>query len=162
MAAGKNNQFWKLRSKHGRDKIFETPEIMLEAILEAFDKLHDQKLYKTDHVGKDGDEVNIPSSIPFTWQALCIFLHVNTKYFNHFKASLDLSKEVDKDFANVITWAGDVVFAQKFNGAAVGHYNANIIARDLGLSDKIVQTIDTDKKINISIDGSEIDLSKKR
>ena len=30
MAAPKNNSFWKMRSKHGRDKIFKTPEIMLE------------------------------------------------------------------------------------------------------------------------------------
>lgn len=28
MGAPKGNQFWKLRSKHGRDKLFSSPEIL--------------------------------------------------------------------------------------------------------------------------------------
>ena len=37
MAVPKGNQFWKIRSKHGRDKLFATPELMLEAAMEYFE-----------------------------------------------------------------------------------------------------------------------------
>ena len=37
MGAPKNNQFWKLRSKHGRDKIFKTPKILWEAACDYFE-----------------------------------------------------------------------------------------------------------------------------
>ena len=36
MAAPKGNQFWMLRSKHGRDKLFATPEALWEAACEYF------------------------------------------------------------------------------------------------------------------------------
>jgi hypothetical protein len=34
--APKGNEFWKLRSKHGRDKLFATPELFWQAALEYF------------------------------------------------------------------------------------------------------------------------------
>ncbi|WP_347174524.1 hypothetical protein [Parabacteroides goldsteinii] len=37
MAASKNNQFWKLRSKHGRDILFSSPEFLWSAACEYFD-----------------------------------------------------------------------------------------------------------------------------
>lgn len=37
MAASKNNQFWKLRSKHGRDTLFSSPELLWSAACEYFD-----------------------------------------------------------------------------------------------------------------------------
>jgi hypothetical protein len=35
-----------------------------------------------------------------------------------------------------ISWARNKCFVDKFEGAAVGAYNANLIARELGLRDK--------------------------
>ena len=46
MAAPKGNQFWMLRSKHGRDKLFATPEALWEAACEYFqwcDETHGQQ-----------------------------------------------------------------------------------------------------------------------
>lgn len=136
MAAPANNQFWKLRSQHGRDKIFETPEILMEACYEYFDHQTKQKWEKTDFKGKEVEMVKIPTSSPFTLTGLCIFLGVNTQYFTDFEKGLDINKKKDKDFSLVITHVREVIFTQKYEGAAVGAYNANIIARDLGLSDK--------------------------
>ena len=36
MAAPKGNKFWMLRSKHGRDKLFATPELLWDAACEYF------------------------------------------------------------------------------------------------------------------------------
>jgi hypothetical protein len=42
-----------------------------------------------------------------------------------------------KDFMPIITRIKEIIYNQKFSGAAAGFFNANIIARDLGLSDKV-------------------------
>ena len=130
------NQFWKLRSKHGRDKIFATPEIMLNACYEYFDYQSKQTWNKTDFKGKEVQEVLIPTASPFTLTGLCIFLGVNTKYFTEFESNLDLKNKVDKDFSEVITHVREIIATQQMEGAMVGTYNANIVARKLGLTDK--------------------------
>lgn len=136
MAAPKNNQFWKLRSRHGRKKIFETPEAMKEAADEYFEYQSKQSWIRTDYRGKFSEKVEIPTAAPFTLTGLCLFLGVNTAYFREFQ------KNCSKDFSTVITYIKEVIYTQKFEGAAVGAYNSNIIARDLGLTDKKDLTTD--------------------
>ena len=130
MAATKGNEFWKLRSKHGRNKIFATPKIMQDACNEYFEHQNKQVWNRIDFKGKDSLEVKIPTSSPFTLTGLCIFLGINSVYFAQFE------KKCNKDFSKVIAHVRDVIYTQKFEGATVGIYNQNIIARDLGLVDK--------------------------
>ena len=134
MAAPKGNQFWKLRSKHGRDKLFESPELLWDAACEYFQWCEDNPWQKTETTirGVNKDVKTIPTERPFTMQGLCLYLDCNTKYFNNFKIQLS---ENDKDFSYIITRIEETVYKQKFEGAAVGAFNANIIARDLGLTD---------------------------
>src|SRR5690606_4225743 len=80
-----------------------------------------------------GQIVSIPTSRPYTLTALCLYLGINTAYFRQFKDNL---KDTDEDFSTVITRIEETIYSQKFEGASVGAFNANIIARDLGLSDK--------------------------
>jgi hypothetical protein len=134
--APKGNQFWKLRSKHGRDKIFQTPNIMLEACYEYFEFQSQQSWDRVDYKGRDLKKVEIPVSSPFTLTGLCIFLGVNSDYFSDFADNLNLATEEGKDFSRVIKHVKEVIYTQKLEGAAVGTYNANIIARDLGLKDE--------------------------
>lgn len=147
MAAPKNNQFWKMRSKHGRDKIFESPEIMLNACYEFFEYITTEERWNEQNwVGKEGMEVTKKHPTPFTMQRLCMFLDVNTVYFAQFKSKLDLNKEIDKDFSKVITHVEEIIYSQKFEGAATGFFNANIIARDLGLKDQTIHEIEDKRK----------------
>lgn len=138
MAAPKGNQFWKLRSKHGRDKLFASPELMWDAACEYFQWCEDNPWQKVETTikGKTTDVKTTPTERPFTMQGLCLYLDCNTKYFNNFKSTL---KESDKDFNYIVTRIEETVYKQKFEGAAVGAFNANIIARDLGLAEKIQQ-----------------------
>lgn len=133
MAAPVGNQFWKLRSKHGRDKLFATPELLWEAACEYFEWVDNNPLVKKDWVGKDGDEVYRELGRPYTIHALCLYLGCNTQYFKTFKAQLP---DNDKDFNTILTRIEETIYSQKFDGAAVGIFQQNIIARDLGLSDK--------------------------
>lgn len=138
MAAPEGNQFWKLRSKHGRDKLFESPELMWEAACEYFQWCEDNPFYKSEAKVVQGgykepgsvEIAQLPYMRPFTIQGLCAYLDCNSKYFNDFR---DAKHE---GFSEVLTRITETIYNQKFSGAASGFFNANIIARDLGLADK--------------------------
>lgn len=128
MAAPMGNQFWKLRSKHGRDKLFTSPDLVWEAAVEYFEHCEENPILEKDWVGKDADTVYREKARPFTIGGLCIYLDCDEQTFK------DLSQ--NKDFFGIYTRITQIIRDQKFTGAVVGIYNANIIARDLGLSDK--------------------------
>jgi len=123
------NDFWKQRTKHGRDKLFETPEILLEAACEYFQWCLDNPLMETIIQGNKKWEV--PKMRAMTESGLCIFLDIERQTLDNYS-----NKESYKDFFAVITRIKDIIRTQKFEGASAGFLNANIIARDLGLSDK--------------------------
>lgn len=148
MAAPLGNQFWKLRSKHGRDKLFASPELLWAAAVEYFEWCEDNPLYEKDWVGKDAIEVNKPKMRAFTMQGLCLYLDCNTVYFNHFEDSLKgKDDQQSKDFSQIVTRIREIIYNQKFTGAASGFFNANIIARDLGLQDNKNLNIQTEQPL---------------
>lgn len=128
MAAPKGNKFWELRSTHGRDLIFSSPGILWEAAKEYFEATINRPWIKKDWVGKDAVEVDRETTPPFTITSLCLFLDIDRTTWAKYRQR--------KDFIPVVTRIEDVIYSQKFEGASVGAYNPNIIARDLGLIDK--------------------------
>ncbi len=136
MAATKGNQFWKARSKHGRDKIFKTPKVMLDAAFGYFDWVEDNPLTKA--IVYQGEVCENPENLmrAMTIKGLCIYWGVNSLYLNDFIAGLDLKSEDGKGFSVVISTIKEIIETQKFEGASAGLLNPNIIARDLGLADK--------------------------
>lgn len=134
MSATEGNQFWKQRSKHGRDKLFETPELLWEAACEYFQWCEDNPLLEEKLFHYQGDvTIGTASKMrAFTMEGLCLFLDCSVNYFNNFESN---NKDAE-DFMEVITRIRETTYNQKFSGAAADLLNANIIARDLGLSDK--------------------------
>jgi hypothetical protein len=127
MAAPIGNQFWKKRSKDGRDKDY-TPDTLWEESCNYFQWCEDNPWKEKDWVGKDAVRVEREKPRPFTVLGLCIFLDIDHQTL--------LNYEKTKEYFAVVTRIKDIIYTQKFEGAAVGAYNSNIIARDLGLSDK--------------------------
>lgn len=144
MGAPEGNQFWKLRSKHGRDRLFETPDLLWEAACEYFQWCEDNPFHKSEaktvNIGDYQSQVEIvklPHMRPFTIQGLCLYLGCNTQYFNQFEKSVEgKTDELSKGFSLILTHVREIIYNQKFSGAASGFFNANIISRDLGLADK--------------------------
>ena len=135
MSAPKGNQFWRLRSKHGRDKLFSTPQLLWEAACEYFQWCEDNPIKAQDNKGtKNVNEVEF--NRPFTLKGFCLYCDATEHWYNNFKNALDSEK--DKDFLYICCKIEDIIYNQKFEGATIGIYNANIIARSLGLSDKAV------------------------
>lgn len=124
----KGNQWWRLRTKVGRKRLFATPEILREECYKYFEHTDARKWYKVDYKGKDVERVEIPTDTPYTLHGLCLFLNIDRQTWINYRNSIDLFevvKEID-----------DIIYLQKFEGATVGVYNSSIIARDLGLVDK--------------------------
>lgn len=135
MSATVGNQWWKLRAKHGRDKIFSSPDVLWEAACEYFEATENRKWIKKDWVGKDAEMVYRESDTPFTITGLCIFLDIDLITWRNYKIN-----ENYKDFFNIITHIEQIIYTQKFEGAVNGTFKENIIARELGLGEKTDMT----------------------
>lgn len=144
MAAPAGNQFWKLRAKHGRDKLFATPQLLWEAACEYFEWCEENPLKETKAFAFQGqiDTIELPVMRAMTLSQLCIYLGCNEAYFRTFKQQMT---EKDKDFNTVINEIEQTIYNQKFQGAAGNLLNANIISRELGLIDKSDVTSDGQK-----------------
>lgn len=129
MAAPKNNQFWKARSKHGRDPTFATSEILWDACCEYFQWVDDNPLMASEPVKFQGESklTEVPRMRAMTISGMCLFLDVSEDTWANYRKK--------DDFVGVTTQAERIIYTQKFTGAAADMLNPNIIARDLGLKD---------------------------
>lgn len=130
MAAPKGNKFYLLRSKDGRDKEYPTPDDLWRACCKYFEyveknPLKEQKAFSTSN---GIVKTTITKKRAMTLAGLYVRLGISeTTYLKYRK---------EKDFLWVISAVDNIMYSQKFEGAAAGLLNPNIIARDLGLRDK--------------------------
>jgi len=132
------NQFWEFRSKHGRDKLFSTPELLWEAACEYFQWCDDNPLIESKAFSFQGEIsiAELPKMRAYTIGGLTLYLGVNPQYLNDFEKGLKDNDPLKDGFSSIIREIKETIYNQKFTGAAADLLNANIIARDLGLSDK--------------------------
>ena len=130
MAAPEGNQFWKKRTKHGPNTKFGDPDILWDACCEYFDYVENNPLWETRVAQSNGEPVDhlIPKMRAMTIGGLCVFIDVDQSTWEEYRKRNDLSRITRKVDA--------IIRDQKFSGAAAGLLNPNIIARDLGLTDK--------------------------
>jgi hypothetical protein len=136
MSFDEKNQLWKLRSKHGRDHLFKTPEALWEAACGYFQWCDEHPVYKVIGGGPVYQpDTCIPKLRAYTLKGLCVYLGCGSKYFNHFEAQLaGKTDEASEEFMRIISLIRDVIYEQKFTAAAVGELNPGIIARELNLA----------------------------
>nr|WP_234276184.1 DNA-packaging protein [Klebsiella aerogenes] len=140
MAAPKGNRFWEARSSHGRNPKFESPEALWAACCEYFEWVAENPLYESKAFAFQGvvTQESIPKMRAMTVIGLCIFLDIARSTWYTFKAM--------EGFSDITTRAEEIIYDQKFSGAAADLLNANIIARDLGLKEQSqVEDVTPDK-----------------
>lgn len=127
------NEFWKVRARHGRRKIFGCPKLLWDCCMQYFQWVEDNPLLEQKVFHTDGKitKADISKMRAMTIGGLCIFLDVDQSTWENYR-----SNENYKDFFRVITRAEEIIRTQKFTGAAADLLNPNIIARDLGLAEK--------------------------
>lgn len=131
MPAPKGNRFWEARSSHGRKPIFENPDDLWDACQQYFAWVEDNPLYEAKAFAFQGVVTvsELPKMRAMTIEGLCIFLDIAVTTWGNYRER--------EDFLSVTTRAEEIIRQQKFTGAAADLLNANIIARDLGLADKV-------------------------
>ena len=124
------NQFWKMRETHGRNPIFETPEQLWVAACEYFQWVEDNPLYEEKIFHSQGmiTKDTVTKMRAMTISGLCIFLGIDRTTWENYRNN--------PDFFRIIKEVEEIIYNQKFTGAASDLLNANIIARELGLADK--------------------------
>ena len=126
----KGNKFWLARSSHGRKPIFSNPEQLRNACYEYFQWVEDNPLYEEKIFHSQGiiTKDTITKMRAMTIGGLRIFLGICEQTWVNYKNN--------PDFLGVVKEVEEIIYNQKFTGAAADLLNPNIIARELGLADK--------------------------
>ena len=94
-----------------------------------------KKVKETETVNEQQTQQEVsPTQRPYSLTGLCIYLGTSSRWWSSFRS--ECMKKNDEDFLHVIARVEETIETQQFEGACVGAFNANIIARKLGLSDK--------------------------
>ena len=126
----KGNKFWLARSSHGRNPIFSNPEQLRNACYEYFQWVEDNPLYEEKIFHAQGviTKDTVAKIRAMTIGGLRIFLGICEQTWVNYKNN--------PDFLGVVKEVEEIIYNQKFTGAAADLLNSNIIARELGLADK--------------------------
>lgn len=141
------------KKRGGNRKNIEDPQKMWDLACDYFKHTDDNQYEKQDFIRggeKAGDIVKLKNGRPYTWAGFAVYLRNNEiiSSIDHYRLNRDGKY---RHFQEVMKAIGDVIYDNKFSGAAVGVFNANLIARDLGLVDKVQEVVP---------EAPELDLSK--
>ena len=123
-----------------KHKYIETPEKMWEYFLAYVEHERNNPMLKREYVGKDGNEVNTPLQVPITFEGFECYLQDQDIIEDLGKYSANTDKAYT-EYVTIISRIRQNCFVQNFKGASVGLFNANIIAKKLGLIEKSQTTI---------------------
>jgi hypothetical protein len=133
-----NHDYWQSRKKIGRPKKIKSPKMLWDLACDYFSQVSNNPIVAsfTVHGGEMAGK-SFPSRRirPFSWQGLDDYLFelgVIVR-LEDYKSNKDGRYN---EFADIITRVGNIIYNQKFEGAAVGLFKENIISRELGLVDK--------------------------
>lgn len=130
------NMMWEARVTVAPDPLFETPEALWAKCVEYFEWVVSNPLLKT-HAFPTKDQVRekeLPLMRPMSVRALCFRLRISDEAWRGWKT--EGHKLYRPDLVGIIADVETVIYEYKFAGAAAGLLNPNLIARELGLTDK--------------------------
>jgi len=129
MAAEIGNKLWKRRKKHGRNYKFDDAEKLWEMCVEYFEWVENNPLQEEKVFQFQGEVIRttVNKMRAMTKNGLCCYIGITDSTWDSYKQRGD-------DFLAVLLTAEAIIREQKFTGAAADIFNANLIARDLGLA----------------------------
>lgn len=129
MAPPTGNKFWEARIKHGRGKKFETPQDLFDSCAEYFQWIEENPIWSVKPMNSNGEIVDHPVQHPrvMTIRGLCSFLDISPDTWSNYKHR--------DNYSDIVGRIEGYIYDYKLAGAAAGLFNANIIARELGLKE---------------------------
>lgn len=135
--------YWQEMKKLGRPRKCEDPDKLWGIACDYFTWAVNNPMYKREAIKSGdlaGEIVNIEIDRPFTWQGLENHLRINGLMAKLDDYRANKNKNYD-EFTDILACIGNIITEQKYSGALVGTYNPNLIARDLGMTEKTETTI---------------------
>ena len=126
----------KKNSLSGNNKYIETPEKLWDLFINYVKFELDNPMYKVEYVGKDGRIERTPLETPITFEGFECYLADN-KVINDLGSYVSNKGDNYSEYSTIITRIQKNCFVHNFKGASVGLFNPNIIAKKLGLVDRI-------------------------
>lgn len=157
------NQLWRLRSKHGRDKLFSDAAVLLKEAYQYFDWCDRHPWEKVELVKYKGsyEEASVPMGRPYSVDGLTHYLGVSCSYFRSAKANLKEKIEKGRatpsevELLDTIELIEQAIRTQQIEGAAVGIFNPSIVARLNGLVERQDITTNGAPVIHIGVRDKE-------
>lgn len=118
----------------GKHKYIETPEKLWEYFQAYVQFERDNPMNKVEYAGKDGIERNTQLETPITFEGFECYL-ADQDIVNDLGDYSSNKDDRYADYATIITRIRKNCFVNNYKGAAVGLFNANLIARKLGIAD---------------------------
>ena len=139
------NKLWKLRTKHGRDRLFGDAALLWEEACKYFDWCDRHPWERSELVKYKGEAVEaaVPLGRPYSMDGLTVFLGVSGSYFRTAKNELRDKIEKGKaspseaELLDMIERVEQTIRTQQIEGAAVGIFSTGLVARLNGLSDNV-------------------------
>lgn len=127
-----------LRSFNFSNKKY-SPEVWEQKLKEYFEFMKTQTWIKYEAI-KSGDRagelIPIPTNTPMTRKNLCIFAEISEETLRNYASN----KEGYENHFEVTTHALNIIDNNQIEGAIVGVYNANIVARINGIKEQTDHT----------------------
>jgi hypothetical protein len=135
--------YWEWRKNTGRPKNLKSPEQLWGLACDYFQMVDEMPAERQDFIrgGESaGRIITLENVQPYNWAGFEDFLSERAVIakLDDYKSNKDNRYS---EYADVIARIRNAMFDQKFRGAAVGAFKENIIARDLGLTDKTESTL---------------------
>lgn len=159
----RGNKFWKLRSKHGKDKLFGDPVLLWDEACAYWEWCDGAPWMRPELVKYQGyaEEYSVPLGRPYSLDGLTVYLGVAGSYFRSAKKNLQTKVEEGKAtdtevlLLEAIELIETVTRTQNLEGAAVNVFNANIMARQHSLAETINQNNTGDSVVRVTVRDQE-------
>ena len=130
----KGNKYWQLAdpSKIGRPPLFKTPEDLLQKCYEYFQWVDENPITTSKKTISDKGTFESIDTLQRPYTLTGLYVYLNVFDLEHYRCK--------NEFSQVFEKINNIIKTQKFEGASVGIFNSNIIARDLGLKENVDNT----------------------
>jgi len=118
----------------GRPRAFNSPEELLERCIDYFKWVDDNPIeeQKIFHSNGETTKDTVSKQKPYTVRGMCLYIGISRDtWYSYAKKG---------SFSDICAYIEDHIYNQKLEGASAGIFNHAIIARHLGLADKVEET----------------------
>lgn len=135
------NQFWKRRSKHGRNTAF-TPDSLIDSFFKYMQSIEDNEIVLKEETITNQYSVITKTTTgkrPMSKRGFNAFLGKGRQYLQDLKKAKEAKGE--SEFVSTISYIENGIEAEQLEGVLSNIFNANLISRMLGLKKRANQNI---------------------